>query len=93
MCSLTGRVLNRFAKDVGFLDDLLPYIFLEYLTVSAWLHACLYIIALILPHVLISAAGSEVSVVFGPNYSDTVVHHLPCHFAPGWICVSAVVLS
>jgi len=26
-----GRVLNRFAKDVGFLDDLLPFTFCEYL--------------------------------------------------------------
>ena len=29
-----GRVLNRFAKDVGFLDDLLPFIFCEYFLVS-----------------------------------------------------------
>ena len=29
-----GRVLNRFAKDVGFLDDLLPFTFCEYLLVS-----------------------------------------------------------
>ena len=25
-----GRVLNRFSKDVGFMDDLLPYIFCEF---------------------------------------------------------------
>ena len=29
-----GRVLNRFSKDVGFLDDVLPFIFCEYLLVS-----------------------------------------------------------
>lgn len=29
----TGRVLNRFSKDVGYLDDLLPYTFCEYLLV------------------------------------------------------------
>lgn len=29
-----GRVLNRFAKDVGFLDDLLPYIFAEFVLVG-----------------------------------------------------------
>ncbi len=29
-----GRVLNRFSKDVGFLDDLLPQQFYEYLIVS-----------------------------------------------------------
>ena len=28
-----GRILNRFSKDVGFLDDLLPYVFCEYLLV------------------------------------------------------------
>ena len=30
---LTGRILNRFSKDVGFLDDLLPYIFCEFILV------------------------------------------------------------
>ena len=29
-----GRVLNRFSKDLGFLDDLLPYQFYDYLNVS-----------------------------------------------------------
>ena len=31
----TGRILNRFSKDIGFLDDLLPYIFCEYLLVTS----------------------------------------------------------
>ena len=30
---LAGRILNRFSKDVGFLDDLLPYIFCEFILV------------------------------------------------------------
>ena len=29
-----GRILNRFSKDVGFLDDLLPTAFTDYLFVS-----------------------------------------------------------
>ena len=29
-----GRVLNRFSKDVGFLDDLMPYVFCEFILVS-----------------------------------------------------------
>ena len=29
-----GRVLNRFSKDVGFIDTLLPYKSVEFLTVS-----------------------------------------------------------
>ena len=32
-----GRVLNRFSKDVGFLDDLLPLQFCEYMLVSGGL--------------------------------------------------------
>ena len=31
---IAGRVLNRFSKDLGFLDDLLPYQFYDYLFVS-----------------------------------------------------------
>jgi len=30
---LVGRVLNRFSKDVGFLDDLMPYVFGEFMLV------------------------------------------------------------
>lgn len=32
-----GRIVNRFSKDVGFLDDLLPYSFCEFLLVSLFL--------------------------------------------------------
>lgn len=31
---LLGRVLNRFSKDIGFMDDILPLHFLELFTVS-----------------------------------------------------------
>ena len=31
--TFTGRVLNRFSKDVGFLDDVLPCLFCEYVVV------------------------------------------------------------
>ncbi len=34
---LAGRILNRFSKDVGFLDDLLPYFFCEFVLVSSYL--------------------------------------------------------
>ena len=29
-----GRVLNRFSKDIGFIDAVLPYQSLDFLTVS-----------------------------------------------------------
>ena len=31
-----GRVLNRFSKDIGFMDDILPYHFLEMFAVSTY---------------------------------------------------------
>ena len=37
-----GRVLNRFSKDVGFLDDLLPFIFVQYTVVRTYTH-CMFI--------------------------------------------------
>ena len=33
-----GRILNRFSKDVGFLDDVLPYVFCETVVVCDILH-------------------------------------------------------
>ena len=42
---------------------------------------------------IMSSACSEVSVVFGPDCSDALVHHLPSHFLTGCICISAMVLS
>ena len=38
----TGRILNRFSKDIGFLDDFLPYIFCEYLLVTYHPPECLF---------------------------------------------------
>jgi len=37
-----GRVLNRFSKDIGFMDDLLPYHFLELMSVSDSSHMCMH---------------------------------------------------
>ena len=34
MMYTTGRIINRFSKDIGFLDDLLPYESYQYTTVS-----------------------------------------------------------
>ena len=31
---IAGRVLNRFSKDVGFIDAVLPYQIVEFLNVS-----------------------------------------------------------
>ena len=34
IAQLPGKILNRFSKDIGFLDDLLPYTFCEFILVS-----------------------------------------------------------
>ena len=39
-----GRILNRFSKDIGFLDDLLPYIFCEYILVSTCVHVAIFFV-------------------------------------------------
>ena len=31
---ITGRIINRFSKDIGFLDDVLPYESYQYTNVS-----------------------------------------------------------
>lgn len=43
-CAPAGRVLNRFSKDLGFMDDVLPFFFFDYLGVSEQIemHAALY---------------------------------------------------
>ena len=33
-----GRILNRFSKDIGFMDDVLPHQFMELFTVSGITH-------------------------------------------------------
>ena len=41
---VTGRVINRFSKDIGFLDDLLPFESYQYTTVSNDLYIFMYCI-------------------------------------------------
>ena len=63
-----GRILNWFSKDIGYLDDLLPYIFCEYLLVS--LYACMNILCTLL-------YGRQISVV-KKFYTHACVHYHPC---------------
>lgn len=47
-----GRVLNRFSKDIGFMDDLLPLQFVELFTVSEF--NCSYCVLLICCYLVIA---------------------------------------
>lgn len=33
---LTGNILNRFAKDIGLIDEYLPYVYFEVIRVNNW---------------------------------------------------------
>ena len=35
---LTGRILNRFSKDMGFVDDMMPFTYCDFLQVSLDTH-------------------------------------------------------
>ena len=43
-----GRVLNRFSKDIGFMDDLLPFQFVELFSVSKLIEVASVIVVLLL---------------------------------------------
>lgn len=34
LCYFPGRILNRFSKDIGYLDSLLPWTFVDFIQVS-----------------------------------------------------------
>ena len=66
--SLTiGRVLNRFSKDIGFLDDLLPYVFCEYLLVNPIAHGTITTLAshmlILFPQLLLRCLAIVVTAV------------------------------
>ena len=60
----TGRVLNRFSKDIGFLDDLLPQVLLEFLQLFIRFLAILVIAVVGNPWLTIAVAVIVVVFVF-----------------------------
>ncbi len=59
-----GRVLNRFSKDIGFLDDLLPIVFFEFIERLIRFLAILIISIAANPWLAIVAAAVMVVFVF-----------------------------
>ena len=81
-CILAGRVLNRFAKDVGFLDDLLPFIFCEYFIVCCIIATLWY---LVLPQFSIHIAFlaehcNHFNCRWVQSLGDNTSHLSCCHF-------------
>ena len=59
-----GRVLNRFSKDIGFLDDLLPQVFFEFIQLFVRFLGILIISIAANPWLAIVAAAVMVVFVF-----------------------------
>ncbi|KAM9804854.1 LOW QUALITY PROTEIN: ATP-binding cassette sub-family C member 4-like [Neosynchiropus ocellatus] len=49
----TGRILNRFSKDIGYLDSLLPWTFVDFIQVVLQVLGVLAVASIIIPWVLV----------------------------------------
>lgn len=63
-----GRVINRFSKDIGFLDDLLPYESFQYTTLQLRTFAIFAVSMVANPWVVIPGLFILVSLVFFRQY-------------------------
>lgn len=59
----SGRILNRFSKDIGFIDDSLPFLFHDVMHYISATLAAVASIAIASPYILIVAAGFAVACV------------------------------
>uniref|UniRef100_A0A3Q3XP58 ATP-binding cassette, sub-family C (CFTR/MRP), member 4 n=1 Tax=Mola mola TaxID=94237 RepID=A0A3Q3XP58_MOLML len=51
-----GRILNRFSKDIGYLDSLLPWTFVDFIQVFLQVLGVIAVAAIIIPWILIPVA-------------------------------------
>ncbi|XP_028248988.1 multidrug resistance-associated protein 4-like [Parambassis ranga] len=51
-----GRILNRFSKDIGYLDSLLPWTFVDFIQVFLQVIGVIVVAAIIIPWILIPIA-------------------------------------
>ncbi|XP_078259159.1 ATP-binding cassette sub-family C member 4 [Rhinoraja longicauda] len=59
-----GRILNRFSKDVGHLDDLLPYTFMDFLQTFLQILGVIAVAVSIIPWILIPIAPLVIMFFF-----------------------------
>nr|XP_046259914.1 ATP-binding cassette sub-family C member 4-like isoform X1 [Scatophagus argus] len=52
----TGRILNRFSKDIGYLDSVLPWTFVDFIQVFLQVIGVIAVSAIIIPWILIPVA-------------------------------------
>ncbi|XP_033100013.1 multidrug resistance-associated protein 4-like [Anneissia japonica] len=66
-CSI-GRILNRFAKDIGFMDDLLPLTFADVVQISLMVFGIVTTVVIFNPVVLVFVVPLFVILVFVRTY-------------------------
>ncbi|XP_033124996.1 multidrug resistance-associated protein 4-like [Anneissia japonica] len=64
----TGRILNRFAKDIGFMDDLLPLTFADVVQISLMVFGIVTTVVIFNPVVLVFVVPLFVILVFVRTY-------------------------
>ncbi|XP_029980719.1 multidrug resistance-associated protein 4-like isoform X2 [Sphaeramia orbicularis] len=63
-----GRILNRFSKDIGYLDSLLPWTFVDFIQVFLQVLGVIAVAAIIIPWILIPIAPLLVVFLFLRRY-------------------------
>ena len=86
LISIIGRILNRFSKDIGFMDDLLPYYFNELFTVSIKCN-----LKKIIVYFSIYIATAEVHIYYvGRMCGQLLVVYSSCHHYCSTVSISMV---
>ena len=87
---IIGRVLNRFSKDIGFMDDLLPYHFNDLFTVSK--EQSIFNVSLAETSLLLATA--EICCYYGCGVCGQLLVNYSCHYyCYGTVIVSMVLLT
>ncbi|XP_028175944.1 probable multidrug resistance-associated protein lethal(2)03659 [Ostrinia furnacalis] len=56
----SGRILNRFSKDMGYVDEILPRMYLDSIQVFMVMSGILVMVAIVNPYMLLTTAGCAV---------------------------------
>ncbi|XP_030057237.1 ATP-binding cassette sub-family C member 4 [Microcaecilia unicolor] len=63
-----GRILNRFSKDIGQLDNLLPYTFLDFLQILLQIFGVVFVAVAIIPWILVPLTPLAITFIFLRRY-------------------------
>ncbi|KAI8429898.1 hypothetical protein MSG28_000378 [Choristoneura fumiferana] len=70
----SGRILNRFSKDMGIVDEILPRMYLDSIQVMMVMAGILVMVAIVNPFMLLTTAVCGVLMVEGVTRSPVFSH-------------------